>query len=150
VPDVEIRDATMADLGMVRAVYRRSSLSNDGDRANLLAHPDVLVLSDRAIREGRTRVAVTEDGEILGFVVLETLGGALELDKLFVDPDFMRRGVGSQLVADTVRIAQGRGVPRVEVTANPHALSFYVNAGFALDGPIETRFGVGQRMHRNV
>jgi hypothetical protein len=37
-----IREAVPADTAVLRDVYRRSSLSNDGDRASLLANPEVL------------------------------------------------------------------------------------------------------------
>jgi len=54
VTGVLIRDASPGDMPALRDVFRRSSLSNDGDRPNLLAHPEVLELGDRAVREGRT------------------------------------------------------------------------------------------------
>jgi hypothetical protein len=37
-----IRDAVPADMAVLRDVFRRSSLSNEGDRVNLLANPDAL------------------------------------------------------------------------------------------------------------
>jgi ribosomal protein S18 acetylase RimI-like enzyme len=147
--DVEVRDATLADLEVLQDVYRRSSLSNEGDRAKLLAHPESLVLPDNAVRRGDTRVAVSGGG-VLGFVTIVTVDGACEVDDLFVDPDFMRQGVGRRLVADAVQIAEHRGVPRLEVTANPEALAFYRSVGFAVDHRVETRFGTGLRMHRDL
>jgi hypothetical protein len=53
-----IRAAGPSDMTALRDVFRRSSLSNEGDRRNLLAHPDVLELSDLAVTQGRTRAAV--------------------------------------------------------------------------------------------
>jgi hypothetical protein len=50
-----IRDAVTDDMTALSGVYRRSSLSNEGDRPNLLAHPETLEFSDLAVREGRTR-----------------------------------------------------------------------------------------------
>ncbi len=93
-----------ADLDALRDLFRRSSLSNEGDRASLLAQPDVLVFSGLAVDEGRTRVAVL-DGRIVGFA---TLLGA-ELEDLFVDPDVMRCGIGRALVLDAVAVARARG-----------------------------------------
>jgi hypothetical protein len=61
-----IRDAAIADMTALSGVYRRSSLSNAGDRPNLPAHPETLEFSDLAVREGRTRAAVAE-GETVGF-----------------------------------------------------------------------------------
>jgi hypothetical protein len=53
-----IREAVPADLPGLRDVYRRSSLSNQGDRESLLANPDVLEFPGPAAGDGRTRVAV--------------------------------------------------------------------------------------------
>jgi GNAT superfamily N-acetyltransferase len=75
---------------------------------------------------------------------------ALELDDLFVDPDWMQQGIGRQLVLDVVSIARRQGVRRVEVTANGHALGFYEKVGFVFDRTVETRFGPGHRMLLNV
>jgi hypothetical protein len=53
-------------------------------------------------------------------------------------------------VLDAVDRSRERGLTRIEVTANPHALAFYENVGFVLDGTTETRFGPGHRMHLDV
>jgi GNAT superfamily N-acetyltransferase len=145
-----IREAVPADLPGLRDVYRRSSLSNQGDRASLLANPDVLEFPGPAAGDGRTRVAVAPDGRVAGFATSLIGGDTIELDDLFVDPGWMRQGVGRALVADVVTIARDWGIGRVEVTANPHALTFYEKAGFTADHEVATRFGTGTRMHLDV
>src|SRR5207253_8594023 len=112
-----------------------------------LDNPDALELSDVAVNDRRTRVATAADGRIVGFATVLMAGHALELDDLFVDPEWMRQGVGRQLVLDVVCIARGHGVGRVEVTANPHSLGFYEKVGFDFERNVETRFGPGDRMH---
>lgn len=52
-----IRLGTPADLPAAASVYRRASLSNAGDRDNLLAHPEYLLLGPEGLAEGRTHVA---------------------------------------------------------------------------------------------
>ena len=146
---VLIRDAVAGDMTALRNVYRRSSLSNAGDRPNLLAHPEVLEFSDRAVREERTRAAVA-DGEIAGFASRLGAGDAIEIEDLFVDPDWMRQGIGRALVLDLIAIARGRGTGRVEVTANQHALAFYEQAGFVVYREDATRFGPAPRMRLDV
>jgi GNAT superfamily N-acetyltransferase len=146
---VVIRDAELGDMAALSGVYRRSSLSNEGDRPDLLAHPETLELSDLAVREGRTRAAVAE-GEIVGFASWLGAGDAIELEDLFVDPDWMRRGIGRALVLDMIAIARGRGIERMEVTANPHALAFYEKAGFAVYQEVATRFRTAPRMRLDV
>jgi hypothetical protein len=49
-----IRLGTSADLAAASSVYRRASLSNAGDRDNLLAHPEYLILGPEGLAEGRT------------------------------------------------------------------------------------------------
>jgi N-acetylglutamate synthase-like GNAT family acetyltransferase len=145
----EIRDATPGDMNVLREVVRRSSLSNDGDRADLLAHPDVLELSDLAVREGRTRTAVCA-GAIAGFATWLAVGDVIEIEDLFVDPDWMRQGAARTLMQDLVAMARGQGARRVEVTANQHASAFYADAGFVLGHEVQTRFGPAPRMYLDL
>jgi GNAT superfamily N-acetyltransferase len=140
----ELRTAEASDVEALQALFRRSSLSNEGDRATLLAHPDALVFADIAVKEGRTRVA-TEGGDIVGFVTL-ALAAAAELDDLFVEPSRMGQGIGRLLVDDAVATARANGYRRLEVIANPHAIAFYSKVGFAFDRDAETRFGPAPRL----
>ena len=87
-----IRPGVLADLAAVRDVYRRASLSNAGDRANLLAHPEHLILRPEGLNEGRTLVA-EQDGSVVGFATWADADGVTELEDLFVDPDWTRRGI---------------------------------------------------------
>jgi N-acetylglutamate synthase-like GNAT family acetyltransferase len=144
---VEIRVAVGSDLPALRRLYRRSSLSNEGDRELMLAHPELIGPTDAAVAEGRTRVAVAADGTIMGFATGRRLeGDVLDLEDLFVDPDWMRRGVGRRLVEDLVAVSQGEGIGKIEVTANPHADAFYRSVGFVYVGEAETEFGPAVRM----
>jgi len=144
-----IRDAGPDDMTALREVFRRSSLSNDNDRMKLLAHPDVLELSEQGVTDGRTRVA-DADGSVIGFATWLGTGDVTEIEDLFVDPDWMRRGVGRALVQDLISLAHARGARRVEVTGNPHARDFYERVGFAHDHEVETPLGPGLRMHLDL
>jgi GNAT superfamily N-acetyltransferase len=142
-----IRAACASDLPALRDLFRRSSLSNEGDRDLLLARPEVLELADEGIIEGRTQVAVGADDEILGFITTRLLACVLEIEDLFVDPDWMRTGVASRLVEDLLATASRNGVRRIEVTANPHAAAFYRHVGFVQGHDSETRLGGAPRMY---
>ena len=144
---VAVRTAVVADLPALRQLFRRSSLSNEGDRELMLAHPELVGPTDAAVAEGRTRIAVAADRKVVGFATGRRLqNGVLELEDLFVDPDWMRRGVGRRLVEDVVAVAKRRGIDRIEVTANPHADAFYRSVGFVHIGEAETEFGPAARM----
>jgi ribosomal protein S18 acetylase RimI-like enzyme len=146
---LSIRTAEPDDVPAVQDVYRRASLSNDGDRAALLANPDSLEFSDVSVHDQQTRVAVREE-QIVGFATGRQVGDIVELDDLFVAPEFMREGIGLALVNDAITVAAANGAARIEVTANGHALEFYQAAGFVLDGVTQTQFGAGHRMHLDV
>ena len=140
-----IRLGVPADLPAASDVYRRASLSNPGDRDNLLAHPEYLVLGSGGLAEGRTYVA-EEEGSLVGFATWIEAGGVFELEDLFVDPGWRRRGIAAALVNRIAEVLRLRGVERLEVTANPHAMAFYRAAGFTDCGVAETVFDPAPRM----
>jgi hypothetical protein len=51
---VQVRTALPADLPVLRRLFRRSSLSNEGDRELMIAHPELVGPSDEAVAEGRS------------------------------------------------------------------------------------------------
>ena len=140
-----IRLGASADLPAATTVYRRASLSNAGDRDNLLAHPEHLILGPAGLAEGRTLVA-EEDGCSSASPPGSQTAGTIELEDLFVDPGYMRRGIATALIRRTVAVLRARGAERLEVTANPHALGFYRAAGFTDCGVAATEFGSAPRM----
>jgi GNAT superfamily N-acetyltransferase len=132
-----IRDSTPGDLPALRAIFQRAALTNEGDREWIAVHPEQFGIDEANVIEGRTRVAVVE-GLIVGFATL--VGG--ELEDLFTDPDWMRRGIATALVRDAAT-----RVDRIDVTANLHAQAFYEAAGFVRDGAADTPGGPAHRMH---
>jgi GNAT superfamily N-acetyltransferase len=145
-----IRLGTPADLPACSGVYRRASLSNAGDRDNLLAHPEYLILGSEGLAEGRMYVA-EEDGSVVGFATWAgEPGGTIELEDVFVDPDWRRRGIATALLGHVVDVLRARGVRYLEVTANPHAEGFYSAAGFTDCGVAETVFGPSPRKRLTI
>jgi GNAT superfamily N-acetyltransferase len=140
-----IRLGVPADLRAASDVYRSASLSNAGDRDNLLAQPKYLILGPEGLAEGRTHVA-EEAGSLVGFATWNEAGGIFELEDLFVDPGWRRRGIATALVNRIAEVLRARGVERLEVIVNPHALGFYSAAGFIDCGVADTHFGTAPRM----
>ncbi len=156
--DISIRDATREDLARLQEVFRDVSLSNEGDRAVLLANPDALVFAEDALHVGRIRVAVctpvgapvVDGSELTGFATTRSVDEGLELEDLFVDPGWMRHGIARRLIADAVTWAASEGAGALVVTANPHAMDFYRAVGFQRAGEVQTRFGPGVRLRLAV
>jgi len=140
-----IRIGVLADLPAAAGISRRASLFNEGDRDHLLAHPEHLILGSEGLAEGRTYDA-EENGSLAGFATWIDAGGITALEDLFVQPGSMRRGIATTLVDRIADVLRARGVERLEVTANPHALGSYSAAGFIGCGVAETDYGRAPRM----
>ncbi|HEU4840648.1 MAG TPA: GNAT family N-acetyltransferase [Ilumatobacteraceae bacterium] len=148
--ELSIRTARVGDHDVLADIFRRASLSNAGDRDNLLAHPELLVFDRAWIEHGRVRVAVVA-GRVVGFATTRPVDDdTAELDDLFVDPGRMRRGVARALVSDAVAAARGEGRSRIDVSANVHAGAFYEAVGFVSVGTVDTLFGPTPRMRLDL
>ena len=152
VPVPTIRPAVPADLPELRRVFRAASLSNPEDVPVLLAHPEFLQFTGDGVAEGRTRVAESsQQGGILGFAtVADSDDDDAELEDLFVDPHWHRRGVARSLVVDAVEALRKSGRRRLYVVGNPTALPFYRAVGFIGGDAVATELGAGLRLHLDL
>jgi GNAT superfamily N-acetyltransferase len=149
-PTIVVRAAVPDEQSMLEGLQRRASLANPGDRDAILAHPDAIALPAGQITDGDVFVA-DRNGEVLGFAaVLRRPDGDAELDALFVDPILWKQGVGRRLVDHCATVARLRGSRLLHVVGNPHAAGFYGACGFRTTGTVETRFGTGLIMQREV
>jgi GNAT superfamily N-acetyltransferase len=140
---VVIRPALLFEQRALEALQLRASLSNPGDRDALLANPDAIALPLEQIAAGGVFVAEWNDA-IAGFAaILARADGDTELDALFVEPNFWRRGIGRSLIEHCVQVARIRGSAALCVVGNPHAEAFYAACGFQMTGITQTRFGTG-------
>ena len=145
------RVATKADAEAMQEIFRAASLSNEGDRDELLARPEFLVLPADLPASGRAAVTVDDDYGPVAFASLRDTGeGAAELDDLFTHPDWRRRGAARLALDALVGAARRRGIRRVEVTANTHAMGFYEAAGFRRIGTAETELRAAPRMALDI
>lgn len=72
------------------------------------------------------------------------------IDDLFVEPAFMRRGIGRALVEDAAARAISVGAPEMTVVAHPRNFAFYESLGFVRSEATSTRFGPATTMRRRL
>lgn len=148
--DVHLRVASPSEKEDLEELQRRASLENPGDRESLLAHPDAIEVPREQLESGSVIVAEAE-GMVLGFAaVVPRQDGEAELDALFVEPGFWKRGIGRRLVMRCAVLAESRGARSLHVVGNPHAEGFYAACGFETVGTTMTRFGSGLLMRMAV
>lgn len=142
-----IRPAEPGERRELGNLHRRSSYAWEEDRPLLDRHPEVFGVAAEAIAGGRVRVAVGEDGRLLGFATVEVRpDGACELEDLFVEPEAMGRGVGRALVRDAQARARAGDCPRMTVVAHARTAGFYERLGFVAGETVRTRFAPALRM----
>ena len=90
-----------------------------------------LEVAGEDIAAGDVWVATGADGQIAGVVALAPgdAPGALDLNKLFIEPRHIRSGVGRALLAHAIAEARRRGAGRLTILADPSAAAFYERAG---------------------
>ena len=79
------------------------------------------------------------DGEPIGCARLLPDG---HLGRMAVLIDWRGRGVGQALLAAALRAARIRGHTLVQLSAQSHAVAFYVRAGFVSIGPVYEEAGI--------
>jgi GNAT superfamily N-acetyltransferase len=148
--DLLIRRADVSEQKQLEDLQLRASLTNEGDRDALLAHPDAIELPLAQIAAGGVFVAEW-NGTIVGFAAVEPRAdGESELDALFVDPSMRRRGIARSLIEHCAEVARRRKSTALCVVGNPHAEGFYTACGFNVIGTTETRFGTGLLMRMTL
>jgi predicted N-acetyltransferase YhbS len=114
----------------------RSKASWGYDEAFMALARVVLQVNPEQIAAGDVWVATGADGEVAGMVALGPgeRPDTLDLDKLFVEPRWIRAGMGRALVAHAIDEARRRGAKRLTILSDPYAAGFYERNGARLIG----------------
>lgn len=123
-PAIALRDATPADVPVIVALIEAAS--HEPWSADLVDH----VLADPA---NWGHVALSDGGRPVGAVLARAAADQAEILNLVVDPAERRRGIGTALLAEAVRVArqQNSAFIFLEVAVdNAAALALYGAAGF--------------------
>jgi len=126
-----IRLARLEEASALSELCVRSKATWGYDEAFMALARAVLQVSPEQIATGDVWVATAADRTVAGIVALgpSEQPDTLDLDKLFVEPQWIRTGVGRALVAHAVDEARRRGARRLTVLADPNAAGFYERNG---------------------
>jgi GNAT superfamily N-acetyltransferase len=77
--------------------------------------------------------------EIIGFYAVKPVSEQeMELEALFVRPDYIGRGFGRALLNHAISIAIQRNYSAINIQGDPHAEKFYLASGAKLTGESES------------
>lgn len=86
------------------------------------------------------------DGHIVSYASYFAAGGEMKLDKLYVHPDYQRRGYGGLLIARALGAARSAGCRTLLLAvnkANAKAIAAYLKYGFRIREAIVQEIGGG-------
>jgi len=95
-------------------------------------HSELQTLSRIAVTDFKTHSIYAFSGVIFaGGIIIEKLGNILWIDSIWVDPKFRDKGIGRQLMLQTLSFADKNNIRQIQLnTFFPEAQSFFSNCGF--------------------
>lgn len=98
------------------------------------------------VRPGPWLRVAEVDGRAAGVVEISVAGDVAELEKLFVDPPWIGRGVGGALFGWAVTAAHDAGARMMRIEADPDAVPFYLSRGAEVVGDAPSGSIPGRRL----
>ena len=134
---VTVREARAADEERLRELTFESKAHWGYDRDVVRRWADGFTFES-----GQERWVAEVDGVIVAWVgLVPPADGVAVLDDLWVDPGWMRHGLGSRLFHLAAARARELGAARLEWGAERHALGFYETMGGRFLHPYVTEWG---------
>ena len=87
-----------------------------------------LTISPQYIQENETWMAIVDEKPV-AYYSLKQDGESLWLDNLWVLPEFMGQGSGTQLFQHALERSRARGVSILKIESDPNAQAFYEKLG---------------------
>ncbi|SCK36825.1 N-acetylglutamate synthase, GNAT family [Streptomyces sp. WMMB 714] len=123
-----IRSAEAHEAELLTGLALRSKAYWGYDDAFVAACREELAVRPDEVAERRMIVA-EHDGVVVGFASLDGEPPKGAVGMMFVDPEFIGRGVGRLLLERILATARQAGFPRLTIDADPNAEAFYLAMG---------------------
>lgn len=147
-----LRPARVEEADALTALARSSKASWGYSAAENEAFAPALRVAPGDIAAGRRRYVVAVVGDdrsprIVGFHSIEPgEDGAVELDALFIAPEWQGRGIGRDLFLHAREESRREGARAMRMVADPNAAAFYAAMGARQDGDCESESIPGRRL----
>jgi GNAT superfamily N-acetyltransferase len=125
---IEFRAGTRHDVERLTSIAHAAKRHWGYPESWIAAWRQDLTMTPEIIERDDVRAA-TSDGKLAGFIVLALGLRSMELEAMWVDPEFIGRGIGRALFEHAVERTSSKGVATLEITSDPNAESFYRHMG---------------------
>ncbi|MCB2124564.1 MAG: GNAT family N-acetyltransferase [Rhodobacteraceae bacterium] len=132
---ITIRPARTGELAELSILCLRSKAVWGYDADFLAACRPRLILRPEDTATSHVAVA-TRRGHAMGVLQLTVQGESAMLNKLFVEPQALRTGIGRALFAEAVRIAREAGARTLVIDSDPAAAGFFRRMGASPAGEV--------------
>lgn len=124
-----IRPAAAGESGLLTEITYRSKAHWGYDEAFMAVARPQMAITEAMIANGYFSL-LEIDGQVAGYCSLESpVGEAITLENLFIEPAFIGKGCGEQLLRHAMKQAIELGYHRLEVVSDPNAEGFYRKMG---------------------
>lgn len=120
----QFRQATVDDVDGLNALTSRLILHWGYESEFVDWEPEAITVTRQSIFDDHVLV-LEHDEVVIGYYGLRGSPEDLSLDKLFLEPSFIGKGLGRRLCNHAVETARNLGVPKVSFFADPNATGFY-------------------------
>lgn len=129
--DFKIRQARVDEAEALTALSMRSKAHWGYDAEFMRLSAASLTMTAEMIAAGLVVVAENDAGLVIGVGAIAPMeeAGSYDLERLFVEPAALRRGIGEALLRAAARLAREEGAARLVILADPNAAAFYERAG---------------------
>lgn len=142
---MRLRRAEPEDCAALSALAMASKAHWGYDDAFMAACREVLTVRPDRLANNVVEVAEA-DGELVGFFELENGYGLGSVEKLFVAPQWIGKGIGRLLWNRMIDLARAAGTPALEVESDPDAEPFYKAMGMRRVGDRPSEAIAGRRL----
>ena len=131
-----IREAKPNEAEVLTGLAIRSKAYWGYSQSFMQACRDELTVTDRSMNSTDLHYYVAErESEILGYYAIEKLNDReFELEALFVEPDFIGKGIGRALIDHAKDLVRKLGGSKLIIQGDPNAEKFYRAAGGKSNG----------------
>ena len=135
-----LRTATAADAEFAYGVLDRTIRVYAEQTFGKWSEADARARISRNTAAGTSSIIVL-DGQPIGIMTVDRTGTHLQLEQLFILPEYQRRGIGSELLEGLLSEARGRVLPvRLRVLRVNPAKRLYERYGFRVTSEEPERF----------